>query len=142
MYIYQHDNKGVLMKNSLFTNGDKVRFLSTPLTIQLGIVGKYGTVLISHSSTNHAKILTPTRAGLRPWWFPYSSLKSCAPVDPRPPVDSIVIFLPTDFNDINGLTGETGIVIRNLSQSAYCHIELSYSPDHCAHFSEIERIDV
>jgi hypothetical protein len=125
-----------------FRSGDKVRFLSTPLTRQLSVVGKYGTVLVGSSSTKHTKVMTPTRLGLRPWWFPYAALKSCAPVDPRPPVDSIVIFLPTEFNDRNQLTGETGIVIRNLSESAYCHIETAQYPDHCSHFSEIERIDL
>lgn len=130
------------MTQSNFICGDKVRFLPTPLTRQMGIVGKYGSVLIGHSSTNHAKVMTPTRTGLRPWWFPYSALKSCASVDPRPPEDSIVMFVPCDFNDNNGLTGDTGIVIKNIPQSAYCHIEISRSPDHCAHFSEIERIDI
>lgn len=126
----------------LFIYGDKVRFLSTHLTRSMGIVGKYGTVLVGRSTTRHAKIMTPTRAGLLPLWFPYAALKPCTPVDPRPPLHSIVLFIPCTTNDNFRLTGETGIVINNLPQSAYCHVETETFPDHCAHFSEIERIDL
>lgn len=120
----------------------QVRFLSTPLTRQMGIVGKYGEVLVGRSSTGHAKILTPTRAGLMPFWFPLAALKPCNQPDPRPPVDAIVLFTPNTTNDAAGLTGQTGIVIRNLPESAFCHVETVSLPDHCAHFTEIERIDV
>lgn len=125
----------------LFKSDDKVRFLTTPLTRQLGIVGKYGTVLVGRSRTKHVKVMTPTRAGLMPWWFPQSALKLCTPYDPRPPVDAVVLFLPCEVNDKAGLTDQVGIVINNLPQSAYCHVETETHPDVCAHFSEIERID-
>ncbi len=129
-------------KNVYFHVGDKVRFLSTSLTRELGIVGKYGTVLVGASSTKHVKVMTPTRAGLMPWWFPYSALKSCALIDPRPPEGSIVLFLSCEVNERFSLLGQIGIVRKNLPQSAYSHIETENHKDHCAHFSEIERIDV
>lgn len=126
----------------MISQGDTVRFLSTPLTKRMGLVGRYGEVLIGKAATGYAKILTPTRAGVMPFWFPLSSLKLCGKPDPRPPVNAIVMFLPTETNDTAGLTGETGIVIRNLPESAFCHVETAMHSDHCAHFTEIERIDV
>lgn len=93
----------------MFSQGDKIRYLSTPLTVQMGIVGKYGEVLVGRASTGHIKTLTPTRAGLIPFWFPPRALKLCNRPDPRPPVDAIVLFTCNATNDAAGLTGQTGI---------------------------------
>lgn len=129
-------------KQFSFTQGDKVRFIPHRLTRQLGIIGKYGTVLVGRAKTGAVKVMTPTRAGLMPWWFPQNALKSCASVDPRPSVGSIVLFLPCEANKKVKLTDQTGIVIQNMPQSAFCHVETAKLADHCAHFTEIVRIDV